>query len=560
MTTIQPIRFLMMSSIGLCIIAVGTTFLYPGVMAFAPVVRDESPRHRISFNQHVFDRPLRELVDDSKRTSIRLGAESISSENEDLLENIRSMRVKELKAELEVRNISTADAFEKEELVKRLLYARLASPTPPKSKTPTPSPKTTSSPNTDANVIRGKLSCVTLESGRSIEGTYNSDSIRLDNSEIEPYPSMTIQVIDNKGDFPLKVLVDTACSGFLLTPSAVRKNNMQTISAPVTTTAAAGVSTGGGVTQIDRFTFDDNKEILGPLPAVVQDTGVLEPLGLDGIIGISFLGKYACTEIDLERSEIALYKTDYRPPYDESDLEVIAEGEMSPTRLGIWTVDTAFALGEGKQGTPIKMLVDTGSTSTILSWKGLQDGLGLSRSSPEVQLQGGTGAMGLDGMGMSLTHKIEVNQPIRFGRPRGRSPPTYSGLSIGESQKATIDIGEIAVVDQQLAADNVGGILGMNVLSKASMIRMVFSGPIPRITLFQKKSRDGNSNNSSTSSVSGNKDNTADTTIVSDMNPSAETTQASKTEPEIDVDIPAPAPTTAREETKPKKKKKKRRY
>ena len=35
----------------------------------------------------------------------------------------------------------------------------------------------------------------------------------------------------------------------------------------------------------------------------------------------------------------------------------------------------------------------------------------------------------------------------------------HDGLSI--DQTATIDIGEIAVIDTQLAADNVGGILGM---------------------------------------------------------------------------------------------------
>jgi len=553
----------------LCLLSVGAAVLYPDVLAFAPVVRNDSPGHRISFDQHTFQ--THENIYGGKKRSICLGAELTSSEKDDLLATIRSMRVKELKAELENRKISTADAFEKEELVKRLYDARITSPSPPKAAsaaaaaaataaTTTTASNTASTPNTDTNVIRGKLSCVTLDSGRSIEGTYNSESIRLENNDIEPYPSMAIQVIDNKGGFPLKLLVDTACSGLLLTPSAVRKNNMQTISAPVSTTGAGGTSSGGGVTQIDRFTFDNNKEIMGPLPAVVQDTGVLEPLGLDGIIGISFLGKYACTEIDLERSEIALYKTDYRPPYDESDLEVVAEGEMSPTRLGIWTVDTTFDLGGGKQGTPIKMLVDTGSTSTILSWKGLQDGLGLSRSSPEVQMQEQTGAMGLDSMAMSLTHKIEVGQPIQFGRPRGRSPPTHDGLSIGEGQTATVDIGEIAVVDTQLAADNVGGILGMNVLSKASMIRMVFSEPIPRVTLFQKKSRGSSSENTSATSVSGIEEKTTETTTSSDVNPSPATTQTFEVEPEFKVDIPSPTPTSAPEETKPRKKKKKRRY
>ena len=39
---------------------------------------------------------------------------------EQLLDSLRSLRVKELKSELESRGISTRDAFEKEELVRRI--------------------------------------------------------------------------------------------------------------------------------------------------------------------------------------------------------------------------------------------------------------------------------------------------------------------------------------------------------------------------------------------------------------------------------------------------------
>lgn len=551
--------------------------LSPGVSSFTPLVRNESPSYRFLVGRHGVYQP-HQVIRNEKRKSLCLGAESISSlssaEKEDLLGTLRSMRVKELKAELTERKISTADAFEKEELVKRLYEARLTSRIPPKPKGSTASsPSATSKRNTDANVIRGELSFVTLESGRSIEGTYNSESVRITDTDIQPYPTMTINVVDNSkkdGSFPLKLLVDTACSGLVLTPSAVQKHNMRSNSMPVSMTGAGGTASGFGATQIDRFTFgydsdneNQSKEFLGPLLAAVQDTGALDPLGLDGIIGISFFGKYACTEIDLDKSEISLYKTDYRPSYDETDLEVVAEGELSPTRLGIWTVDTAFDLG-GKQGRPIKMLVDTGSTSTILSWKGLQDGLGLSRTSPEVQAQTEMGAMGSDNVAMSLTHKIEVDRPIRFGIPRGRSPPPYQGLSIEDGQTATVDIGEIAVVDTQLSADNVGGILGMNVLSKASMIRMVFSGPIPRITLFQKKARSSSSSSSASSSVDssagGDEGDNDSSNQSKDTKSPPETTSASKVDPEIDSPS-TEAPATAPEETAPRrKKKKKRRY
>ncbi len=459
------------------------------------------------------------------------------------------MRVNELKAELEERKISTADAFEKDELVKRLYDARLSSPSPPKSTT------TASKQSTDPNAIRGALSSDSSGTVGSIEGTLNTENVVIKDADIDSYPIMTIHVPNNNGGFPLRLLLDTACSGVVLTPSVVQKNNLRRISAPVSTTGGGGqMDASGYATMVERFSFGYNdQEVLGPLVAVVQDTGMLETLGMDGIIGLSFLNNYACTEIDLDRWEVAFYKTDYRPPFDENDLEVVAEGEMSPTRLGIWTVDTTFNVGGGQQGKPIKMLVDTGATTTILSWKGLQDGLGLSRTSPHVTPQESMGGMGLGNMAMSYTHKIEVDSPIVFGRQRGQSAPTYDGLSLEKGQTATIDIGEVPIIDMQLAADNVAGILGMNILSQASMIRMVFTGPIPRITLFQKKNRESIAENRSASRTSSSE--------AIGQNPSpATTTTTSKIE--NDSNGPAPASTTpvTEEQPKPRKKKKKRRY
>ena len=531
--------------------------LSPGVSAFTTIQPTRSDR---DWSRGILDSgPTAPAVDHGKRTAVLLQNKSPSSsaEQEDLLQSIRSMRVKELKAELEERKISTADAFEKEELVKRLYNARVSSPEPPKAKASSTKPAS-SAKQTDPNVIRGELSFVSMESGGSIAGTYNSESVQITDAATQPYPTMTIRVAD--GGFPLKLLVDTACSGLVLNPSVVRKNNMKSDNRAVSMSGAGGSTTNFGTTQIDRFTYGDNGQVLGPLLAAVQDIGALGPLGLDGIIGLSFLGQYACTEIDLERSQMNLYKTDFRPPYDESDLEVVAEGELSPTRLGIWTVDTAFDIGTGKPGKPIKMLVDTGSTSTILNWRGLEQGLGMSRTSPEVRPQAATGAIGSDNVAMSLTHRIEVDQPVRFGTPRGRSPPRYNGLAVGDGQPPlAVDIGEIAILDTQLAAENVGGILGMNVLSRASMIRMVFSGPIPRITLYQKtKSSSTNSSDATKSANDGiDADNVADNVKSKDSSPDPTPT----VEPDTDVDIPTiTPPTQVTEETKPRKKKKKRRY
>jgi len=215
-------------------------------------------------------------------------------------------------------------------------------------------------------------------------------------------------------------------------------------------------------------------------------------------------------------------------------LQIVAEGELSPTRLGIWTVDT-FLDGRG----PIKMLVDTGATSTFLSWKGLHQ-LGLSSrdndsgSSLVKELTQQTGAMGADNIAMSLTHRLEVKHSVNFGRRKRRGK--YDGVPIGnnnhnnhhkESKQQpcvlSIDIGDIAILETQLAADNVAGIMGMDVFSQCSVMRMTFTGPIPRITLFNQKqqqqqqqqhNRDTNTN----TNISSSNKNSTDENKMNDLN------------------------------------------
>jgi hypothetical protein len=73
-----------------------------------------------------------------------------------LLEQIRSMRVKEIKAELSALQISSADAFEKE-LVKRLYKAKKEA-----SKTPA----STSKINVPSDVVRSTLYFTSMDSNQ----------------------------------------------------------------------------------------------------------------------------------------------------------------------------------------------------------------------------------------------------------------------------------------------------------------------------------------------------------------------------------------------------------
>jgi predicted aspartyl protease len=243
------------------------------------------------------------------------------------------MRVKDIKAELTEMRISTADVFEKEELVKRLYDALQASPAPSKS---------------PSNYIEGDLYFTSMETGRSIPAL-NRENIRIEGVG-EPYPTIQIRVEER---FDLTLLLDTACSGFVLRPSMVPRYNLETFDTRATMTGAAGSVAFAGLAQVGCFTFAGQK--FGTMPAAIQEIGAL-PASLDGIIGLSFLQQFACTELDVGQGKVRLYKTE-RQPAIPTGLVVVAEGPMSRTNLGIFTVDVSLD-GRG----PIKMLVDTGAT------------------------------------------------------------------------------------------------------------------------------------------------------------------------------------------------------
>ena len=361
-----------------------------------------------------------------------------------LIDEIRAMRAKEIKAELTERRISTAGVFDKEELVKRLYDAR----------------QTSSAPPVYQNYIQGDLLFTSMESGRTIPA-YNLETIRIEGVG-KPYPTIQIRVEDC---FDLTLLLDTACSGFVLRPSIVSKYNLKSYGTSATMTGAAGSVAQAGLSQVGRFSFAGEK--FETMLAAVQDIGAL-PIALDGIIGLSFLQQFACVELCVRQGKVRLYRSERRPVMPPC-LSLVAEGPMYRTRIGIFTVDVWL----DDRG-PIKMLVDTGATSSFLSWQGVAD-LGLQRSDVP-SLSNRVGALGSDNVAMQLTHTLPVQQSIAFGRSKvsgGIIPANFS-----------IDIGDIAILETQLKPDNVVGILGMDLFLQCSAIRMSFTVS-PWITLMQ---------------------------------------------------------------------------
>ncbi|CAB9504233.1 expressed unknown protein [Seminavis robusta] len=381
------------------------------------------------------------------------------------LGEIRSMRAKEIKAELDRNKISTAGMFEKEDLVQRLYEARKQNPyqtsTPQTSATNgwgEQSKASTTNDNQGTNVLEAPLYLTSLDAGSRI-ATVNGADFSVDSKDC-PYPSIRIQVTPGwQSQFELNLLLDTACSGLVLRPSVVEKYKLPSLSTPVTMTGAGGVASQTGLTQLESFRL--GSQTFGPLPAAVQDIGAL-PRSLDGIIGLSFLTQFEGMDMDFRKGTISLYPKENPLPSPPSDLVVVAEGDMSllPS-LGIYSVDVTLG-GRG----PVKMLVDSGASDTFLSWRGVSD-LGLSRDSKFLNPLRGMGAMGSDSVAMELTHRINISSKLNLGRS------LKGGLPLNDSRRLSIDIGNIAILES-LRGDGVGGIVGIDTFMRSDSVRMTF--------------------------------------------------------------------------------------
>jgi Aspartyl protease len=377
--------------------------------------------------------------------------------------DISSMKIQDIKAELKRRNVSIQNVFEKEELIRRLAIARQAS-------------NRELSNNDDGNTacIRTPLYFTTMDEGVRVAAE-NMDGGIIVQPSTQPYATMKIQVLNPaKGDsFTLSLLMDTACSSFVLKPGICAKYNLPSYSTPVTMQGAAGVTQTTGLTQIQQFTVPNinpqgASRPFGPLPAAVQEIGGL-PSAIDGIIGLTFFNQFAAMELDFLEGMVLFYKDQDAIP-GHSEKVVVADTAMQLVgSLGIYTVPVYFG-GRG----PVIMLVDTGASCTLLNWKGVAD-LGLDRAtSPQIaRIPIPTGAMGSENVAISLTHRLHVSSTLQLG--------DRSSKGIQLESRLAIDIGDIPIFD---ALPTVGGVLGMDALTKCDVLRISTRNPA-RIIMFQ---------------------------------------------------------------------------
>ena len=244
-----------------------------------------------------------------------------------------------------------------------------------------------------------------------------------------------------------------------------------------------GGELGRGAIQDDR---GGGEEIVGngSNVAACQDIGAL-PAGLDGIIGLSLLGRYDRVDFDYANGELRLSSNreidddDDDPrdvPNGDGDASVVvARCALRLTRLRVYAADVTLD-GRG----PVGMLVDTGASSTFLNRRGVSD-MRLSMHSPPLiePIRGeAIGAMGADNLALRLTHRYRLRRRWNLVAEN----TSLGGLGLagvemrgggGEGDGRNIDIGDLPVLEA-LGGDGVGGILGADLLMMCDVVR--FSG------------------------------------------------------------------------------------
>ena len=467
----------------------------------------------------------------SKRTCL-LNANLDTDLDQEMYDELINMKVKELKSELNRLNVFIGDVFEKEELVRRLYKARQEMSMNEGYTAETNDSNDVISDDEDISevipermnesftesmnesmedekmkndsipsytTISGPMSFISLDGFKSVQASNNNNLYLKPSPGQFPAAEFNIIPASNNSDNTITVLIDTACSGIVLRPSIVEKFQLPTFQSPMTMTAAGGSRDGTFVSQIPNIQLasndilEQNKVLKGPFPVAVQDIGAL-PTQLDGIMGLSFLSQYQVVDFNFDKYMISItkIKENQSPPPTSSEYTIVAEAGMELTNIGIFIVDVIL---DGKG--PVRMLVDTGATSTILNWKGVSD-MGLSESSPLIAQNSMMGAMGADNIAISLTHFYMLKRRYNFVERTNVGMNTKSRIGVKISRgkmnadseqidgPVKIDIGDLPVLNS-LQNYGVGGILGSDLLMKCDLLRLLdMNGPKPKIILYEK--------------------------------------------------------------------------
>mmetsp|Transcript_16407 Transcript_16407/g.50225 ORF Transcript_16407/g.50225 Transcript_16407/m.50225 type:complete len:295 (-) Transcript_16407:1364-2248(-) len=266
----------------------------------------------------------------------------------------------------------------------------------------------------------------------------------------------------------LSLIFDTACSGILLRPQSVRKLGLPAVDAGGTMTSVGGTGS-VPVTMLEGLHMKCSRDASVKTPelpyvqAAIQDIGAL-PDDVDGILGMQALSLYAGIDLDIKNQKLSVFRSSLPELASKGPLGSNPTAPFkAPFRLCKLQVPFVDMNINGKG--PIRLLLDSGASTTIINWKAARENFGLSPSSAlggehGFRLNPHSGAMGADGRAISLSHQLRA-KTIALG-------DTQLGFAAGSGVELGIlvDIGDLPVIDT-LASEGIVGVLGLNVLEAA---------------------------------------------------------------------------------------------
>jgi hypothetical protein len=419
-------------------------------------------------------------------------------EEEGSSSSVRSMKIKDLKMELDAALVDYSNVFEKEELVRRVIQARMRMKQQQPDNGGRPPPEEIQQQQQEEQPLPASAIVVPLFviTPRSRELRVTNDlSMTIDAGDQFPAIQIKIPHKDSSSsrsaaEHKLTLLVDTACSSLVLRPTVPQRCGLPLLSSPTSTMiGASGVvstTTAGGVgqqiTQLDRFYLDEQKRQgspsssrrqFGPFPAALQDIGAL-PSVLDGIIGIAFLARFAAVDFDFASSRM-IFHTDPPPPRaSRSDDNKHGSAAVPLQMVGSYGIYTVNAWFDGRG--PIRLLVDTGASNTFINARGVRD---LGFRLDDLERIRNTGALGSDSsMAIAMTHRLFLQTSICLGHQEGRGSRINIDNSTGKGLE--VCIAEIPIL---ASMPDVGGILGIDAFRRCQTLRVSCKYP-PTVTVF----------------------------------------------------------------------------